>query len=197
MKITIDTETISKSSLSTLEVLLLLFLRQGGDVEKELDSLVKKEAIVKDMFDNILVTQRYSDELDNILLTSDASIPKEDELFPLAEKLMAIMPQCKKEGTPYYFKCNKREIVLKLKKFFKIYGSYSDEDIEDATKRYVESFHGDYHLMKLLKYFIMKDEKKMTSEGMGYIEESSMLATLLENKEDDSQNSVSDFGEIV
>lgn len=197
MKVTIDTEVIDKSSLTFLEFLLLLFLRQGGDTKEVMQSLQQKEAVVVDSFtDSTLITQRYSDELDNVLLTSDAEVPKDDALQPLAEKLMAIMPQCKKEGTPYYFKCNKREIVLKLKKFFKLYGKYSAEDVIAATKRYVESFNGNYTYMKLLKYFIMKDERKVNAEGVGYVDEVSILATFLENK-DSVEEKPTEFGELV
>lgn len=196
MKVTLDTDVINKSVLSFPEFLLLLFIRQGNSIKDVLSSLQNKGAVV-DNFDDYFITQHYSDELDSILLSSDSTIPKDDALLPLAEKLMAVMPQCKKEDTPYYFKCNKREVVLKLKKFFKLYGYYSDEDIINATRRYVDSFNGNYKLMKLLKYFIMKDEKKVNSEGVGYIEESSMLATLLENKDADSGLSQIESGELI
>ena len=196
MKVTLDTDVINKSALSFPEFLLLLFIRQGNSIKDVLFSLQNKGAVV-DNFDDYLITQHYSDELDSILLSSDSTIPKDDALLPLAEKLMAVMPQCKKEDTPYYFKCNKREVVLNLKKFCKLYGYYSDEDIINATRRYVDSFNGNYKLMKLLKYFIMKDEKKVNSEGVGYIEESSMLATLLENKDADSGLSQIESGELI
>lgn len=196
MKVTLDTEVISKSKLDLQELLLLLFIRQGGDIDATLISLQKKGAIVKELLGGYLVTQSYSDEMDNVLLTSDSNIPSDEKLFPLAEKLMAIMPQCKKEGTPYFFKCNKREIVLKLKKFFKFYGKYSAEDIIEATQRYVDSFNGDYTYMKLLKYFIMKDERRTSAEGVGYIEEVSILATFLENK-DATTETQHEFGELV
>ena len=39
--------------------------------------------------------------------------------------------------------------------------------------------------MRVLKYFIWKDERKTNSEGVGYIDESSDLATFIENKSSD------------
>ena len=96
---------------------------------------------------------------------------------------MQIFPQGKKPGTPYYWKCNKREISLKLKSFFKLYGvKYTEEEILSAAHRYVESFNGDYRFMRLLKYFIWKKE-----DG----EEISELATFIDN---DGQED-SDYGE--
>ena len=197
MKVSIDTDVIEKSNLTFYEFLLLWFIRQGGDVDSTMLSLTKKEAVVKDMFNEFYITQRFSDELDNILLSSDTSIPKDADLLPLAEKMMSLMPQCKKEGTSYFYKCNKREVVLKLKKFFKLYGKYSAEEVLDATRRYVESFNGDYTYMKLLKYFIMKDERRTNAEGEGYIDEVSILATFLENKDSVEESKAPEFGELV
>lgn len=170
------------------ELLLLLLIKTGADVPETLLALRSKEAIIGDLMGSYKVTQRWSDMADNILLTSEKSIPRDSDLTSLVEKMMAIVPHCKKEGTAYYFKCNRREITLKLKKFFKLYGNYSDEDILEATQRYVDSFNGNYTYMKLLKYFILKDERKVDSEGVGYIEEVSMLATFLENKDAKSIN---------
>lgn len=68
--------------------------------------------------------------------------------------------------------------------FFKMYDKYDDATIIDATKKYVESFNGSYEYMRLLKYFIWKDEKKLNSDGGYYVEEASDLASFIENKED-------------
>ena len=52
---------------------------------------------------------------------------------------------------------------------------------DSATKKYVESFNGNYTYMRVLKYFIWKDEKRVDSDGMGYVNEISDLATYIEN----------------
>jgi hypothetical protein len=75
-----------------------------------------------------------------------------------------------------------------LKKFFKLYGNkYTDEQITTATQNYVSSFNGRYQYMRVLKYFIWKDEKKVDSEGVGHIEEVSDLAAFIENAGQDKQ----------
>ena len=91
--------------------------------------------------------------------------------------------------TPYYYRCNNGEVVKKLKKFFSIYGDVSNEDILDATRRYVASFQGNYTNMRLIKYFILKDDVRPTEDG-NHVEQISDLATFLENKgeEDDNNN---------
>lgn len=96
----------------------------------------------------------------------------------LAIKLKEIYPKGKKPGTNYYFCSNVKEVVLKLNKFFKIYGEYTDEEIIDATQRYIDSFQEDFTYMRLLKYFIYKE-----SDNGGISE----LATLLENKDFDEE----------
>ena len=53
----------------------------------------------------------------------------------------------------------------------------NEEEVLDATRRYVTSFNGDYTLMRVLKYFISKKDK-ITGE------ESSELLSFMENKED-------------
>ena len=80
---------------------------------------------------------------------------------------------------------NVREITLRLQKFFKLYGNkWTDEEIIEATQRYIEHFKGDFTYMRILKYFIMKSERKMDEEGNSHIEDISELATWLENGED-------------
>jgi hypothetical protein len=85
--------------------------------------------------------------------------------------------------------------MLKLKKFFVSYGDYPDEEILDATKRYVASFRGNYQYLKLLKYFISKNEDEEDENGLRHKVEHSYLADYLENKESEKEvvNTSSDW----
>lgn len=83
-----------------------------------------------------------------------------DSIEELASKLIEIYPSGRKPGTSYYYKGNKADIVRKLKSFYKRYGEFSSEQIIEATQRYIDSFNGDYTYLRLLKYFIWKDEVK-------------------------------------
>lgn len=183
MKISINSEIAQKNGMTTQEVMLTMIIKSGVDIFQTLDDLVKRQVLVKDLFGGYSVTQRWAETCDNIALSSDSNIPSDEDLEPLALQMMEIVPQCKKEGTSSFFKCNKREIILKLKKFIELYGKYPDEEIIAATQKYVASFNGDYTYMKLLKYFILKEAKKVNAEGKGYIEETSDLATMLESKD--------------
>ena len=182
MKYVIDEELVYKEGLTLPQILLLLYYKSSGEknVQETIKELTDMEAIVT-FNHHTSVTQRWSDVCDQVLLSSDKYVPTDEELFPLAEKLMATFPQGKKEGTPYYWKCNKREVTLKLKSFYKLYGNiYTQDQILDAAERYVASFNGDYRYMRLLKYFIWKKE-----DGV----ETSDLATFIDNADQTDENS--------
>lgn len=176
MRYIIDSAVAEKMGLTVPQVLALMLIKTGEDIKWVLSELLDKEAIVTvgTPPTRYMITQRWSDLCDNVLLTSDKYVPKEDVITPIAEKLMQIFPQGKKPGTPYYWKCNKREVTLKLKSFFKLYGNtYTEEQILNAARDYVASFNGDYRFMRLLKYFIWKKD-----EGSGEVSE---LATFIDN----------------
>ena len=199
MKITIDEKVCIKHKMTFLEVLLTLAIRQGT-IEDAIENMVNREILVKDA-GQLKVTQHWSDVLDEILSDSSGSVEKSDEeLLELAKQMRELYPQGKMKDrfgrpTPYYYRCNNSEVVKKLKKFFTIFGNVSDEEILDATKRYVASFQGNYTGMRLIKYFILKDDVKPSEDGQGHVEQISDLATFLENKESEEEvvNTSSDW----
>lgn len=183
MTVTFNEEICKKNGLEVEELLAILLIKTDVDIPKLFKSMEDKKMIVKDMFNNYLITQRYDDLACSIILDSDKDRQSPERIENLALKLMEVFPKEKKAGTCHYFRGNKKDISLRLKKFFKLYGNkYTDEEIINAAKGYVSSFNGNYSYMRILKYFIWKDEKKVDSEGNGYIEETSDLATCIENK---------------
>ena len=110
----------------------------------------------------------------------------DDHLRQLAQQMKECYPKGKKPGTVFYFRCNEREVIMKLKKFLETHAEeYTDEQIIKATKKFVASFRGDYRLMPLLKYFISKNKTIMDEDGNSHVMEVSELASTLENMEDD------------
>lgn len=181
MNITINDDVCVKYGLSLPELLVILALK-SDKLENTIASLENKGAIVSDVFEGHLVTQRWDDVASSILLDSDKDRQSPDRIANLAAKLMEIFPKEKKAGTNHYFRGNTKDITLKLKKFFKLYGDkYSDEQVLSAAQAYVSSFNGNYTYMRILKYFIWKDDKKMHEDGKMYIEETSDLASWIEN----------------
>lgn len=189
MKITIDEDACKKVKLSLSEVLMITLVKTGVNIEALLEQMKEKQILVEEhtlLGTNLLVTQRWSDLSDKALLSADKSVPDHKRLENLAKSLMEVFPAGKKEGTSHYWKGNLRDNTLRLAKFFKLYGDkYTDEQMIEAAKNYVSSHNGMYQYMRVLKYFIWKDERKVNSEGEGYIEEVSDLAAFIENAKDE------------
>lgn len=190
MNININEEICKKYGLDVSKVLAVLLIKTCNDIPKLFSILEEKEIVVRDLLQGYMVTQRWDDVVSTILLDSDVKAPSPDRLENLATQLMEIFPKQKKLGTCHYFRGNRKDIILRLKKFFKLYGKYTDEQIVTAAKKYVESFNGDYSYMRILKYFIWKDEVKINSEGDRYVDEVSDLANWIENagQEEDLRN---------
>ena len=189
MKITIDEDACKKVKLSLPEVLMITLVKTGVNIKTLLKQMKEKQILVEEhtlLGTNLLVTQRWSDLSDKALLSADKSVPDNKRLENLAKSLMEVFPAGKKEGTSQYWKGNLRDNTLRLAKFFKLYGDkYTDEQMIEAAKNYVSSHNGKYQYMRVLKYFIWKDTRKVNSEGEGYIEEVSDLAAFIENAKDE------------
>lgn len=192
MKLIIDEALCSKHKMTITEVLLALAVRSSENLQGELLNMQNREILVNDR-GIYKVTQHWSDVLDELLSDSSGASEKTDEqLIMLAKQMREIFPQRKMldrmgRPTPYYYRCNTSEVVRKLKKFFTIFGNIPDSDIIDATKRYVASFQGDYTGMRLIKYFILKEDVKPSEDGTGHVEQISDLATFLENKDSEEE----------
>lgn len=183
MNYIINEDICKKKGMDLPSLLAVLLVKTGVNITELFNNLIKKEILVRDMFsEGLLVTQRWDSVCSDILLSADKSIPSEERLLPLVDALMQIFPAGKKEGTTLYWKGNRKDNKERLQKFFKLYGNkYSDEQILQAARKYVESFNGQYAYMRTLKYFIWKDERRINSEGKTYIEEVSDLASYIEN----------------
>lgn len=183
MTITIDEEVCKNWGLTMPEVLALTLVKIGADVPALFASLEDKKALVRDIRNKYLVTMGYDERLSSVLLDSDKDRQPQDRIELLASQMMELFPALKKTGSSQYFRGNRKDITLRLKKFFKLYGNrFSNSQILEATKKYVESFNGNYTYMRVLKYFIWKDERRVDSEGVGYIDEVSDLASYIENE---------------
>lgn len=183
MIITIDEDVCKTWGLSFSEVLAIVLVKTGKDIPTLFAELEDKKALVKDIFNKYLVTQGYDERVSSVLLDSEKDRQPQDRIELLAKQMMELFPNGKKQGTSQYYRGNKKDVTLRLKKFFKLYGNkFTDNQILEATDKYVKSFNGNYNYMRVLKYFIWKDEKKVDSEGEGYISEVSDLASYIENE---------------
>lgn len=196
MKVTLDEKQCLKNKLTLQETLIALAMR-AGDVKKTVDNLLAREVIVE-RNGEYLITQHWNDVVEEILCDSQNNgLDLSDErLTALAVKVQECFPKQKMryasgQESPFYFRCNKTEIKNKLKKFLTIYGEVADEDILDATKRYVATYTSKSYLgMRLAKYFILKDDRKIGADEVVHVEQLSDLATFLENKVEEGESVV-------
>lgn len=110
----------------------------------------------------------------------------QERISYLAKELRNIFPEGKKEGTAYQWRGSTLLIMRRLNMFFHKYGEdYSDEEIINATKAYVDGFNGNYRFMRILKYFIYKEGFNANGE----VESTSDLLEYIENAGQESLNS--------
>ena len=179
MKYFIDTEVLKLNNLSLAEFGLLLYFADKKNTKSLADlaySLWEKGYLTKEVKDYSFEVHSF-EKLQTILAesTNEDSVNKRAE--ELADKLRSIYPKGKIPNTNYYYKSKKSDIINKLKTFFNKYGTqYTDEQIINATQKYVNSFNGNYTYLKLLKYFIWKDER-LKGESV-----QSLLADFIENE---------------
>ena len=195
---TLDEKVCLKHKLTLQESLIALAVR-AGSTNEAVKNLLAREVLVE-RNGEFLVTQHWSDVLDEVLCdSSNNGLDLSDErLLALAVKVQECFPKMKMryasgQESPFYFRCNKTEIKNKLKKFLTLYGETSDEDIIDATKRYVATYeHKGFLGMRLAKYFILKDDRKLSADEEVHVEQLSDLATFLENKGEEKGEAIID-----
>ena len=182
MKIEVSDEICKKYNLSITEALVLIGLKYSS---QEVFQKLNKERFLLDLGSSIFneetkykLSRKANEALSCILAEStDVVAKRTTNIEELADKLRDIYPNGKIFNTNYYYRGNKGDIVNKLKTFFKRYGTkYTDEQIISATQKYINSFNGNYTYLKLLKYFIWKDER-LKGESV-----QSLLADFIENE---------------
>lgn len=195
MKTVLNEKICLKHKLTLQELLVALAVR-GGKVNEVVDNLISREVIVE-RNGEYYITQHWNDVVDEILCdsTNNGMDLSDERLLSLAKRVQECFPVMKMrnaygQDTPFYYRCNKTEIKNKLKKFLTVYGDVPDDDIVNATKRYVATYASKGYVgMRLAKYFIIKEDRKLHADEEMHVEEISDLATFLENKTDEGETS--------
>lgn len=171
MKLVIDETVCNNFDISLEEVLVGLIFKLNIDTNSVIDSLMEKGALVTNQLGILKLDKYTEDRITQVLLNSDKEVPSDERCENLAIQMRALYPKGN-NSSGYPWRGNLRDLTKRLKKFFKLYGNWTDEEIIDATQRYISHYNGDYTYMRILKYFILKSDKG---------EEGSDLATWLEN----------------
>lgn len=197
MKFTIDEKLCAKHHLTLAQMLFLLSVRTDS-LPGVIDELVSRQAIVNDGVNSYVITQHWNDVVDEILADSTGLASDEEWFESLAKDFAKTFPQGKMPGTAYYYRCNTRELVLKLKKFFAVHTEYRPSEkmrrrIIDAGVRYNREMDMNPHYRVLAKYFISKLKPVTDEDGLTHNEETSQLASYLENEGQDEESQSSDW----
>ena len=175
MKITIDEKVLEKYDLSLEEFLFWYLCMRGYNIDDIKESLIKKNLASKDLFKdfNVILSDNQKDLVASILIDSSLSKDENLDFEDIAKAMREIYPSGVKSGTSYYWRDSTAIIIHKLKTLKSKYAfNFTKEQAIIATKRYVESFNGDYTYMQLLKYFILKKDPstgELRSDFMSYI----------------------------
>lgn len=179
MQIIINDAVCLKKNLSAKELLMALAIRAGNYQDTLKKMLAKKILAIED--NKYVISEQWRSAIDDLIKENS-----DERLLNLANKMRDCFPKGKMPGTPYFYRCNTAEVVKKLKKFFASYGNiYTDDQIIEATKRFVASFNEDFRYLPLIKYFISKLKAETNEDGVTHNVEYSPLADYLENKGDD------------
>lgn len=197
MKLIIDTDVCKNKGSDADVIIYLLSLLSSCPITADTFEKARQKGFLKfhKPYDRMQVFPDYVEASDTGKYVAESMMANsnntnEDRFTALANKLRAIFPAGKKSGYAYTWRDSESCIADRLKKFFLKYGNYSDDEIVNATKRYVDSFNGNYTYMQLLKYFIWKNkvavEEVVNGRVVGEVEKQSQLAAWLDDKEEEN-----------
>lgn len=163
MKITINCDLANDAGITLKELsVLFYYLMNGTGILNDVicNTLWEKNFLIK-VEDGYIINNNKLSEIGSWIDTNyTAVIGKDEEFNNLASKMREIFPDGRKAGTAYYWRDSVPIIAKKLKTVVDRFNvQFTEEQALAATRRYVESFNGDYRFMQLLKYFILKTDK--------------------------------------
>ena len=179
----LNKKAAQQNGITIDEALLMLVIYNKVNLEGAEKALIQKGLITaerNDLFQQVgwRLTNKGTGVLDSVIMDSDKEQESQDRLIQLATRLKEIFPKGRKGGTNYYWADGVALIVRRLELFFKKYGNkFTDEQIVQAAKKYVQGFNGNYQYMRLLKYFILKEKVGANGE----VEGDSELISYIEN----------------
>jgi hypothetical protein len=189
MRLTVDSKACEANGLTFNEFIVLYISAKNIDIQEAMKSLVEKKVADRDLFNEngLILGSKTKQLVERIILDSDNTVQANSERIKnLAKTLQELYIPGKKAGTQDYFKGSSAEIVQRLKRFFAEYGDFTDEQIIEATKKYVASFNGDYKFAQLLKYFISKKvDGERGSRLLTYIENMGQADVVVSQQEID------------
>ena len=189
MKLELDENVLERYNLTLGECLIIYLATKKINIKDCVESVIAKGLVLKDLIEdgNLIVPSESKDLLSSVIIDSNSKVINRDaEFIELAKKIQELYPKGKKSGTTYMWRGTVAEIAKKLKTLVVKYNfKFTEEQAISATKRYIESFNGDYTKMRLLKYFILKNVKDADNN----VELISDFMSLIENEGQEEESS--------
>lgn len=187
MKLTINTNVLSKNNLTLGEFLLLLMGYYEVDYINTFDTLVEKGLIEQNLFKSMsaVLSNNSKNLVAKVLMESDdKAIESGIDFESLALALQLSYPHGIKPGTTYEWRGKTEEIAQKLRTLVVKYDfQFTEEEAIAAVKEYVGTYK-DYKYMQLLRNFILNTRK----DSDGRLEIESMFMTIIENNREENEN---------
>ena len=189
MKLVIDTEKID-NDVGVDGLLYLTSLSFGYPINSDTFKKLNDKGLIftesmKDGFPYDVRSTKDSEELvEGAYADMEISGRANDNRFSiLADKLRELYPTGRKGGTQLQWRDSTAVIAKRLKAFVKRFEvDFTDEEYIAATKRYIQTFNGNYQYMQVLKYFIMKSG---VEDGLSIT--NSQLLSYLQNEDTDAE----------
>lgn len=183
----ITKETLDKFEVSRQEFAAMLLCMDEiseADVMASIESTKNKGYLYKYSYNNSVPKYFISDKGKELIENMSAYTGTKDcelNFLDTAAKMRALFPKGIKEGTNSRWVDGLALVSKRLKQFTQKYGEFTEDEILDATKRYIDSFNGNYQKMRTLRYFMWAEKR---NPGTGEVEYTSELLSFLEDTED-------------
>ena len=171
-KIVVSKKALEEQNITIEEFCLLYAIASEKSIVEIANNLALKSYCTRGLLKEFQIMPKGTETLNTVIMNSDKELPTEDSLEELAKALKDIFPKGKKEGTNLYWTEGIQMIIRRLRVFFKKYDStYTPQQILGAAQKYVDSFNGNYTFMRVLRYFIFKEDNEGgKSELINYVE---------------------------
>ena len=181
-RFTVDDAILREKGLSLKEALLLGAIALG-DIRETANNL-RDEKLIKYDGKQFKLTSKGKELIGFVVNGRVRGIAKEGRFDRTARKLTELYPKGMRSAGVQWC-ASRRQIMQALRKFDVIYDDdWTEEEVVEATRRYVESFGEDRTYMSTLKNFICKTTRYKDEDGNTAEENESKLACMLDEMKD-------------
>lgn len=198
----IDVKKLYSAGYTLPELLTLIMVKEGISQQNEMPVLEDNGLIEYTVVGFPVITNDGLDRLNTLLASCKLNKKpvkpknKDEDFMELAIRVRELFPTGLKEGLNQTWKGSISQIKQRLKTFKQMYPDYTDDQIVEATKKYVETYQGNTQYMRTLKYFIFKNVREFDEEGNIRIRTISDLAEYIDNLEDTTVSPQFQFNEL-